>query len=176
MTFTPVPKPESTKKKKSKGGPTKTVNMEAVEAKKRTRQEQNNINRNFGKSIERNVAKLTGGERVPASGAIKNSVFNLEGDVRVPTPDNKRVLALIECKGASGITPKGEKVFALKYSVLKQARDEGRLVNALPVVWVHWRENNYPDDFVILPSQEFLQILEDLKELYTIESNLKESI
>lgn len=165
--FRPVPKPEGNKKRKKDKGTTKGVNMEAVDAK---RQRQNNINRNFGKSIERNVAKLTGGERVPMSGAIKNSVHNLEGDVQVRSPDGKKVLSLIECKGTSGITPKGEKVFSLQKKFLDQMKKEGRAMHALPVLWLHWREANYTeDDYVIIPSKDFLELLETLKELYMIE-------
>jgi hypothetical protein len=161
-----VPKPEGGKKSKSKGT-TKTVDMSAVDEK---RQRQNNINRNFGKAVERNVAKLTEGSRVPMSGAIKNSVHNLEGDVQVRSPDGKRVLALIECKGTAGISPKGDKVFSLKKSVLDQMKKEGRLQHALPATWIHWKDANYTqDDYVIIPAEDFLKLLEALKELYTLE-------
>lgn len=164
--ISPVPKPEGTKKSKNKST-TKTVNMDAVDEKRR---KQNNINRNFGKSVERNVAKLTGGVRVPMSGAIKNTVHNLEGDVQVRSPDDKKVLALIECKGSSGITPKGEKVFSLKKSVLDQIKKEGQQQHALPVTWIHWKDANYTtDDYVILPSEDFLKLVEVMKELYMIE-------
>lgn len=165
-----VPKPEGNKKKsKGKGTakPNKTVDMSAVDEK---RKRQNNINRNFGKNVERNVANITGGVRVPMSGAIKNSVHNLEGDVQVRSPDGKKVLSLIECKGTSGINPKGEKVFNLQKKVLDQMKKEGQAQHALPALWVHWRDANYTeDDYVIIPSKDFLQLLEDLKELYTIE-------
>lgn len=176
--FRPVPKPLGTKKKsKSKGKatdkPNKSVDMDAVNEK---RKRQNNINRNFGKSIERNVANVTGGVRVPMSGAIKNSVHNLEGDVQVRSPDNKKVLSLIECKGTSGINPKGEKVFNLQKKVLDQMKKEGQTQHALPVLWIHWRDANYTeDDYVIIPSKDFLQLLEGLKELYIIENTLEDS-
>lgn len=167
--FRPVPKPEGTKKGKGKNtkAASKSVNMDAVNEKRR---KQNNINRNFGKAIERNVATLTGGSRVPMSGAIKNSVHNLEGDVQVRSPDGKRVLSLIECKGSSGISPKGDKNFTLQKKFLDQIKNEARAMHALPVLWCHWRDANYTeDDYVIIPSKDFLQLLEGLKELYTIE-------
>lgn len=163
----PVPKPEGNKKSKKGKGTTKTVNMDAVNDKRRR---QNNINRNFGKSIERNVANLTGGDRVPMSGAIKNSVHNLEGDVQVRAPDGKKVLALIECKGTSGVTPKGDKIFSLQKKFLDQIKKEGRTMRALPVLWLHWRDANYAeDDYVIIPSKDFLELLEAMKELYMLE-------
>jgi hypothetical protein len=166
--FLPQPKPEKTKKggKSSSKGPTKTIDEAALSEKRR---QQNNINRNFGKSVERHVADLTGGTRVPMSGAIKNSVHNLEGDVSVRTKDGRKVLALIECKGTAGLTPKGEKVFALRHSVLQQATKEARLQKAIPATWIHWKGETYQNDYVIIPSEDFLLMLETLKEIYEIE-------
>ena len=129
------------------------------------RQKINNRNRNFGKSIEKNVAKLTGGNRVPMSGAIKGSIHQLEGDVRVMFPGERTTLALIECKGTSGITPKGDKTFTLKKSVLDQAKAEAKVQNAIAVVWVHWLNANYvQDDYTIIPSEDFLKLLELAKQ------------
>lgn len=155
--FNPVPKPE----KKTKNPKKKEVNEEV--------RKRNNANRNFGKAIERNVADLTGGERVPMSGAVKNSVWNLEGDVRVRYPDSSRVLSLIECKGTSGITPSGDKTFTLKKSVLDQAKKEGELVKAIPAVWLHWKNANYEqDDYVIIPAETYIKILDELKYLFVL--------
>src|SRR5690606_40126867 len=94
----------------------------------------------FGKAVEKAVANLTGGTRVPMSGAIKNSVFNLEGDVNVKTRDGKKTLFLIETKGTSGITPKGDKTYTLKKSVLDQMSKEGRTAGAIPALYLHWRD------------------------------------
>jgi hypothetical protein len=163
-----VPKPESTKKTKSKPTkskiPTKGVDMEAVEAKKRTRTEQNKVNRNFGKSVEYKVAELTGGERVPMSGAIKNSVFNLEGDVRVRYPNSKEILALIECKGMTSLAPKGEKSFTVKKGWLDQATAEAELQHAIGVVWLHLKGESYEDGYAIINVKHFLKLLELAKE------------
>lgn len=129
------------------------------------RQKINNRNRSFGKAVEKNVAKLTGGSRVPMSGAIKGSIHQLEGDVRVMFPDSVNTLALIECKGSSGITPKGDKTFTLKKSVLDQAKAEAKIQNAVAAVWVHWLSANYvQDDYVIFPASDFLRLLELAKQ------------
>lgn len=153
-----VPKPVSTKKGKGKGTkkPSKTVNEAAVDDKVRQR---NNTNRNFGKAVEREVAKRTGGHRVPASGSIKNSVWNLEGDVRIQSEDGKATLVLIECKGQSAMRPSGDVSFTMKWSTLKQAGEEARLVGAIPVVYLHPKGNDYEDDFVIIPSREFYNVV-----------------
>lgn len=143
--FKPVPKPVSGKQSK--------------------RQKINNRNRNFGKAVERKVAELTGGDRVVASGAIKNSVWNLLGDVQVRKPDSVEVLALIECKGTSGITPKGDKTFTLKKSVLDQAKTEAEQLKAISVVWLHWLNASYEsDDYAIIPADSFLKLLELAKQ------------
>src|SRR5687768_11153854 len=105
-----APKGEGKKKKKN-DKPSKTVphgataDSNVLDELKETVTERNNRNRGFGKSVERNVANLLGGERVPASGAIKTSNWNLLGDVQVKYEDGKQVLAVVECKGTSGITP-----------------------------------------------------------------------
>src|SRR5688572_18171955 len=117
---------------------------------KETVKDRNNRNRNFGKSVERAVADLTGGARVPASGAIKTSTWGLVGDVQVKYDEGNQVLTLIECKGTSGITPKGGKTYTLKKDVLDQATKEAESLNAMGVVWVHWKNSNYTnDDYVI---------------------------
>lgn len=132
---------------------------------KSDRQKINDTNRKFGKGIERKVAQLTGGERVIMSGAAKWSSKNLIGDVQVMEPDSSRVLCMIECKGTSGITPKGDKTFILKKSVLDQAKSEAALMKAIAAVWIHWRQANYEtDDYVILPSDSFLKLLELAKQ------------
>lgn len=166
-TFQPVPKPTSSKKGKGTKTPKKTVDQAAVDDKIRQR---NNTNRNFGKAVEREVAKRTGGHRVPASGAIKNSVWNLEGDVRIVSDDGKATLVLVECKGSSAITPKGDKTFSLKKSVLDQATREADLVGTLPAVYIHWKGANYDqDDYVVIPSRHFYTIVVPaLKEQYNL--------
>lgn len=161
----PVPKPESTKKSKAKGTG-KTVNTAAVDEKRR---QQNNINRNFGKSVEHQVAKLVGGTRVPMSGAVKNSVHNLEGDVSVRTRDGKKVLSLIECKGTAGINPQGEKTFNFKFSIMEQAIKEAALQKALPVLWIHPKGEKYEDDYCVIPSSLILEVYDILRDRYDLE-------
>ena len=126
--------------------------------------ERNRRNRGFGKGVERAVANILGGQRVPLSGAVKGREWTLLGDVHVKNGRGENV-AVVECKGTSGITPKGEKTFVLKKSVLDQAQQEAESMDAVGAVWVHWRGANYrQDDYVILPSGVFIELVEMLKE------------
>ena len=136
----------------AKWKPKKTVNpiVTNTSSANPNRKEINERNRNFGKAVERNVAKLVGGERTPGSGAFKQSNRNLTGDVEVR--DNAgNGLAKIECKGVSVLTPSGEKQFALKKSVLDQTFKEARAVNEIPVLWIHWLDNQYIEDHAVIP-------------------------
>lgn len=158
----PIPIEKPTKKPKK----SKFAADEPVPEKSEQRRKQNHINRNFGKSVEREVAKLTGGTRVPMSGAVKNSVHNLEGDVTIRTPDGKKTMFLLECKGQS---PKeNAKSFQIKVPVLKQAQEEADLQKAFAAVWYHLKGENYSEDWVMIPSQHFLRILEMMREVYDI--------
>jgi hypothetical protein len=153
--FNPVPKPESTKKKKGttakKTGTKKSdqpipqLNMAG-----KTRKEINDRNRNFGKSVERNVAALTGGERTPMSGAVKHGSRNLTGDVEVKDLLG-RDFVKIECKGASIVTPTGDKTFTLKKSVIDQTFQEAKDAGEIGILWVHWANNQYIEDHVLVP-------------------------
>jgi len=144
----PIPKPTSTKKKKAKantGG--KTVNMALVEEKRRRI---NNTNRARGKATEREVAKRMDGIVVPLSGAVKNSVMNLEGDVQIRDLENKDTLFVIECKNSSTLTPKGDRSFTLKRSVVEQAFDEAEIQHAIGILRIHWHALKYDDDIAIV--------------------------
>jgi hypothetical protein len=168
--LTPVPKPEGGKKGKSKT-PTKTVGTIAADE----RAAQNNRNRNFGKAVERKVADLTGGHRTPMSGAIKHSNWNLTGDVEVKDASGRDFLK-IECKGTSTITPKGDKTFSLKKSVLDQAVKEAEDVGEIGVLYVHWANANYEhDDYVILKNAHFLRFLELAKIGHAVEQGTYEN-
>lgn len=151
--FNPVPKPEK-KSKKAKAG------EEAKPTANPTRAEINNSNRNYGKSAERAVAKRTGGERTPGSGAIKNSVKQLEGDVRVRDSNNKRDAFVIECKTCSTLTPQGDHTFTLKRSVLDQMVDEADLSGAIGLVYLKWKGEKFDDDYVIFKAAHFYRFLE----------------
>lgn len=151
----PDPKPEGGKKK-----PKSSSAKSATKPAEKARAEINNRNRNFGKSIEREVAKRTGGERTPGSGAIKNSVKNLEGDVRVRDADNRRDIIVIECKGSSGLTPSGDKSFTLKKSVLEQMVNEAEIVGAIGALFIHWKHEEYDTDFVVIRSDHFYRLVE----------------
>lgn len=154
----PVPKPESTKKSKSKTkGITKTVDTAAVDEKRKA---QNNINRNFGKSVERQVAKIVGGERTPMSGAVKNSNRNLTGDVEVKDALGRDFMKL-EVKGTSNSTPKGDKTFTLKKSVLDQTFYEAEEAHEIGALYIHWKGGSYEqEDYVILESKHFIRLIE----------------
>lgn len=162
----PVSKESQTRRASKAKGKGRTKEPKQIQARTnlpdspRDRTEQNRVNRGFGKSIEREVAKLTGGSRVPGSGAFKQSVHNLTGDVEI-FDDQGRVIMRVECKGTSAITPKGDKSFVLKKSVLDQAKKEAEATNVVGVVWVHWRDAEYKkDDYVIIPSAHFLQLVD----------------
>ena len=140
---------------KSKWKPTKTVNpiVTNTSSANPNRAEINARNRNFGKAVERNVAKLVGGERTPGSGAFKQSNRNLTGDVEVR--DNAgNALAKFECKGVSVISPSGDKTFTLKKSVIDQTFNEAHAAHEIPVLWIHWFENQYMDDHAIIPGDK----------------------
>lgn len=157
--------------KKSKYGakeklPTKVdPSPEITEKVKRTPTEQNKINRNFGRSVENNHEKIFDGNRVPLSGAIKNSVWNLEGDIRVTFPDSKKVLALIESKGVTQIEMKGEKQFVVKTAWVKQAIEEAELQHAFGFVVVHPKGESYQDDFIVMNIGTMVKMLDRLKEM-----------
>lgn len=152
-----VPKPESSKGKGKSKGPTKTVGT--IAADERTK-ERNERNRNFGKSVEQRVATMTGGARTPMSGAIKNSNWNLTGDVEVKDASG-RDFVKIEVKGTSTITPKGDKTFTLKKSVLDQAVQEADDAGEIGLVYLHWLNAKYEeDDYVIFKTRHFLRLLE----------------
>lgn len=150
-TIRPVPKPVSTKK--AKGG-------QRAAPKDGQRAEINNANRKFGRKVEQAVAKMTGGDRTPLSGAAKQSNRNLTGDVEVEDALGRPMLK-IECKGTAGITPSGEKTFTLKKSVLDQMVEEADAASEIGCVWLHWKNGEYgKDDYVIVASRHFLQLLE----------------
>lgn len=155
-----LPDPKAPVVKKSRGFPAKIPKAKTEEpAPDKTRTEINNRNRNFGKAIEREVAKRTGGERTPGSGAIKNSVKNLEGDVRIRDAENKRDIIVVECKGSSGLTTKGEKTFTLKKTVLDQMVKEAELTGCIGAVYLHFLQNEYTEDYCIIKSRHFYDLV-----------------
>lgn len=181
MPIRPVPKPTSKKERKSAGKnlatPQKILDMKAAIAKQskptkeeledaisdvpdETVKERNKRNRNFGKNTERTVAKLSGGQRTPMSGAIKNSNYNLTGDVEVKDASG-RDFVKIEVKGTSTITPTGDKTYTIKKSVLDQATAEAEAVGEIGLTYLHWLNANYEaDDYVIFKSNHFFRLLE----------------
>jgi hypothetical protein len=132
------------------------------------RTQQNKRNRDFGKAVERQVAKIVGGERTPGSGAFKFSNRNLTGDVQVNDALG-RGLCKIECKGTSIISAKGGKTFTLRKSVLQQAMKEADDQGEIGVVWIHFLNDQYDEDFVafmddkgdafIVRSRHFVRLL-----------------
>lgn len=152
----PAPKPQSTKKKGgTKKAPTKTTSPPL----NRTRQEINATNRQRGKSAERQVAKRTGGSTTPLSGAIKNSVKGLEGDVRVRDESNSRDFLVIECKSASQLTPKGDKSFTVHQKVVRQMIDEAEKGGCLGTLYIHWVNGGFDEDLVMFKSSHFFELV-----------------
>lgn len=131
-----VPKPAKTPKKNSK----------AVEGADEKRKKQNDINRQFGKATERRVANKVGGQRIPMSGAIKTSNFNLTGDV-VVRDHNNQPFAKLEIKGQSRTTAKGEKIFTIPVAVLQQAFKEAKEAGEIGCVVYHYK-NDERDYFI----------------------------
>lgn len=165
----PVPKPTSTKKKKRT-----TSQSTSTTPSSRTRKQVNARNRRAGKAAEKKVAELTGGSRTPMSGAIKNSNWNLTGDVQVKDKAN-RGLMKIEVKTTSTITPAGDKTFTLKKSVLDQAIREADDAKEIGAVFIHWMNGSYEqDDYVILSSEHFLRLLELAKIGSAVEAGREE--
>lgn len=166
----PVPKPESKKKSKAKGT-TKTVNMAAVEERVRTRTDINNTNRQRGKNAERAVAKLTGGQVVPLSGAAKYSNKNLLMDVQVRDIEQTRDIIGIECKASSVITAKGDRSFTLKKSVLDQMVQESDTMKMIGALFVHFVSLRFiEDDYVIQSSKDFLDLVELARWGYSVKT------
>lgn len=119
-----------------------------------SRKEINQRNREFGKSIERNVAKLLEGERTPGSGAFKFSNRNLTGDVEVKDRGGRDFLK-VECKGTSVITPSGKRTYTLQKDVIDQTLSEAVAAGELPMLWIHWESAEYGlEDHVIVPGKE----------------------
>lgn len=141
----PIPKPSSGKKNKKKGLTRSTTAQ--VDEKRR---QINNQNRQRGKATEREVAKRLGGIVVPLSGAVKNSVMNLEGDVQVRDAEDAETIILVECKNTSTITPTGDRSFTLKKSVVEQAIDEAERMGAIGILRVHWHALKYDEDIGII--------------------------
>src|SRR6478735_277456 len=126
------------------------------------RTQQNKRNRDFGKAVERQVAKVVGGERTPGSGAFKNSNRNLTGDVQV-NDELGRGLCKIECKGVSVISAKGEKTFTLKKSVLDQAFQEADKQGEIGLLWIHWFNGSYMED-------DYVAFMDNVGDAYVMRS------
>ena len=120
----------------------------------------NRRNRRAGKNNEKKIAKILDGHVIPLSGAIKNSVFNLEGDISIRTFSGAKELLKVEAKTTSAITPKGERTFTLKKSVLDQARQEADVNGSLGCVWIHWNNMSHErDDYIVVPSDHFIELV-----------------
>ena len=126
-----------------------------------TRREINNRNRKRGKSAEREIARLLGGEVVAGSGAIKNSNKNLLMDVQVRDALNQRDIIAVEVKSTAAISAKGERSFNLKKSVLDQAFSEADKMEMIGLLWVHWVNLRYgTDDYQIWRSEDSVRIID----------------
>lgn len=120
----------------------------------------NKKNRDVGKRHEREIAKRTGGERVPMSGAIKNSVHHLEGDVKVRDSENKFDVVFIECKASAKIDVKGRKQLTMKLEDLQQMIQEAKISGCVGLISYHWVNNDYENDFIMCESSEFFRLIE----------------
>lgn len=165
-----VPKPVSTKKAKApkpakSKTPTKVVNTAAVEKREAERadmiRERNNQNRARGKAAERSVAKLTGGEVVPLSGAAKYSSKNLLMDVQVKDAAKIRDLIAIEVKCTGNITPSGDRSFSMKQSVVKQMLQESAQMDMIGALFIHFVGMRFAeDDLVVQSGGDFIKTVD----------------
>lgn len=112
-----------------------------------------------GKAVEREVATLVGGSRIPMSGAVKFGPHNLTGDVRVPDAKG-RELAKLEVKMTGTITPSGDASYTLKRSVLQQMINEAKATGELGALWLHWKHGPYLQDYVIIGAEDFVRLLD----------------
>lgn len=118
--------------------------------------------RQRGNSFERQVAKEWGGTRVPMSGAVKNSVHNLKGDVTVPDANGHAYL-LVECKLSGVLNTKGDKVYLLAKAALVQSYEEAKSQNQLGAFRLHFANDSLDDDWVIVKNDMFKILLEHAK-------------
>lgn len=115
-----------------------------------------------GKSVEREIAALVGGNRIPMSGAIKRGPYNLTGDIAVKDAAGREYMK-IESKMTGAINPKGESIYTLNEKVLRQMYEEAQATGELGALWIHWKHKAYNRDYVILVADDFMKLLEDAK-------------
>lgn len=134
----PVPKPEPGKKKGG-AGPRKS-----------------------GARVERIVAKALGGERIPGSGAIKNSNKDLTGDVEIRDADNRPMLKL-EVKASGEIHTSGSKSYSLQKKTLEQMLKEATDANQLGALLIHFKGDTLDQGYTIMSTRQFQELVEMAK-------------
>ena len=118
--------------------------------------------RKSGDRVERMVAKATGGQRNPGSGAFKNSNKNLVGDVDVNDADGTP-LVKIEVKACGTLNTKGEKSYALSKGVLDQMVKEAEDNSEIGALFLHFKGESLDDGYVIMKTKHWNQFLEYAK-------------
>lgn len=123
--------------------------------------------KDVGKRTESAIAKRVEGTRVPMSGAVKNSVHNLAGDVTV-NDDKGTPFLLFEIKASGVINTKGDKVYTLAKSVLQQMYTEAKTQQQLGAFRLHFLNDSYEEDWVIMRGDDFERILKLAKQGNTL--------
>lgn len=103
------------------------------------------------------------------SGAIKNSVLHLEGDVKVRDSEEKFDVVFIECKTSSHITPKGDKQVTARLSELQQMIHEAEISGCIGLIHYHFANNDYAKDFVMFESSHFFRYIDLVRLGATVE-------
>lgn len=120
----------------------------------------NKGNKKRGSDSERAIAKYLGGRRVPLSGAIKKGPYDLTGDVQVMHLNGARELLKLEVKTTSSVSPKGERSFVLKRSVLDQAEREAEEAGSIGALWIRWSGGALQKDHVVMSAAHFAELVE----------------
>lgn len=118
--------------------------------------------REVGKQAERQVAKKMGGERIPASGAIKTGPFDLTGDVQIKDADGRPYIKA-EVKVCGTIDTQGRKSFRVTWEVVDQMIQEAEKSGQLGILDVHFKGESYDHDLIVMKAAHFRQFLEEAK-------------
>ncbi len=123
------------------------------------RRQTNKRNKSRGSAAERKIANITGGDRVPLSGAIKRGPYDLTGDVSIKRNNSTRELIKLEVKTSASVTPKGDRVYSLKKSVLDQAAREAAEVGSIGALWIHWNNLGHEQDYIVMEERHFEELI-----------------
>lgn len=129
----------------------------------RTRKEQNNLNKQRSKAMERRIAAQLRGRRVPMSGAAAK----YKGDVEIPLYNNPGTY-IIECKMSAARTLDDNPSLYAQFKWFPKIHEEARSMNAkFAVMVIHF--HTIKIDYVFIR----MQTVELLVQRYTVTNALK---